>query len=49
MIQKMIKFDDVTKENIQENNPNYSEIPDHPYIILIGGGPGSKKTNSLFT
>ena len=34
-MQKMINFDDVTKENIKEHNPNWSEIPDHPYKILI--------------
>ena len=43
----MIKFDDVTKENI-EHNPNWPRIPDHPYRILIIGGSGSGKTNSLF-
>ena len=44
----MINFDDVTKENIQEHNPNWPQIPDHPYRILIIGGSGSGKTNSLF-
>ena len=34
-IQKIIKFDDVTKENIKEHNPNWPQIPDHPYRILI--------------
>ena len=29
MIQKMIKFVDVTKENISEHNPNWLKIPDH--------------------
>ena len=29
----MINFDDVTKENIKEHNPNWSQIPDHPYRI----------------
>ena len=47
-IQKMINFDDVTKENIKEHNPNWPQIPDHPYRILIIGGSGSGKTNSLF-
>ena len=28
-IQKMINFDDVTKEKIKEHNPNWLEIPDH--------------------
>ena len=44
MIQKMINFDDVTKENIK-NNPNRPQIPDHPCRILITGGSGSGKTN----
>ena len=44
----MINFDDVTKPNIKEHNPNRSEIPDHPYRIIIIGGSGSGKTNSLF-
>ena len=44
----MIKFDDVTKENIKEHNPNLPQIPDYPYRILITGGSGSGKTNSLF-
>ena len=44
----MIKFDDVTKENIKEHNPNWPQIPGHPYRILITGVSGSRKTNSLF-
>ena len=32
----------------KEHNPNWQQIPDHPYIILITGGSGSRKTNSLF-
>ena len=44
----MINFDEVTKENIKEDNPNWPQIPDHPYIILIIRGPGSGKTNALF-
>ena len=44
----MINFDDVTSENIKEHNPNWPQIPDHPYRILIIGGSGSGKTNSLF-
>ena len=34
----MINFDDVAKEKIKEHNPNWPEIPDDPYIILITGG-----------
>ena len=41
----MINFDNVTKGNIKEHNPNWPEIPDHPYRTLIIGGPGSGKTN----
>ena len=44
----MINFDDVTKENIKQHNPNWPAIPDHPYIILIIGHSGSRKTNELF-
>ena len=44
----MINFDDVTKENIKKNNPDWPQIPDHRYRILIIGGSGSGKTNSLF-
>ena len=35
----MINFDDVTKENIKEHNPNWlPQIPDYPYRILIIAG-----------
>ena len=44
----MINFDDVTKKDTKEHNPNWLQIPDHPYRILIIGGYGSGKTNSLF-
>ena len=44
----MINFDDVRKENLQERNPNWSQFPDHAYRIIIIGGCGSGKTNSLF-
>ena len=43
----MINFDEVTKENIKEHNPNWPQIIDHPYRILIIGGSGSAETNSL--
>ena len=43
----MINFDDVTNENLKEHNPNW-HIPEHPYEILIIGGPRSGKANSLF-
>ena len=44
----MLNFDDVIKEETKEYNPNWPEIPDHPYRILIIGGSGFGKTNSLF-
>ena len=43
----MINFYDVKKEKTKEHNPNWSEIPDPPYRILIIGGSGSGKTNPL--
>ena len=43
----MINFDDVVKENIKEHNPNWPQIPNHPYRILIIGSSGSGKANSL--
>ena len=43
----MINFNDVTKENIKKHNPNWPQIPDHPYRVLIIRGCGSGKTNSL--
>ena len=36
-----MNFDDVIKENIKELNPNWSQIPNHPYRILIIGGSQS--------
>ena len=43
----MINFCDVTNENKTENNPKWQYIPDHPDRILIIGGSGSGKTNTL--
>ena len=40
--------DGVIKENIKLDNPNLPQIFDHPYRILITGGPGSGKTNLTF-
>ena len=44
----MINFDDVIKENIKEHNPNWPQIPEYPYRILIIEDSASAKTNSLF-
>ena len=43
----MINFDDYTNENKRKHNLHWSYIPDHPYRILIIGGSGSGKTNTL--
>ena len=44
----MINFGHIRKENIKEHNPNWPQIYDYPYRILIIGGSGSRKTNALF-
>ena len=44
----MINVDDVMKEEKKEYNPNWPEIPDHSCRILIIGGSGLGKINSLF-
>ena len=44
----MINFHNVIKEETKEHNQNWPETPDNPYRILIIGGAGSGKTNSLF-
>ena len=44
----MINFDDVTKEETKKHNPNWPQIPNFPYRMLIIGDFGSGKTNSLF-
>ena len=43
----MINFDNYTNENKTDPNLKSPYIPDHPYRILIVGGPGSGKTNAL--
>ena len=42
----MINFDYVTNQNTKEHNPNWPEVPDHSYKILIVSGFGSRKTNA---
>ena len=44
----MINFAHVVKENKKQHNPNWSQIPHHPYRTVIIGGSISGKTNSLF-
>ena len=43
----MKNFDEYTNENKIKHNPDWPYIPDHPYRILIIGGSGSGKTNTL--
>ena len=43
----MINFHDVTKENIKEHNRNWTQIPHHPYKILISRGSGSGKNKLI--
>ena len=43
----MINLDNIINENNEEHNKNWPHIPDHPYRILIIGGSGSRKTNTL--
>ena len=43
----MINFGDYSHENKTQHNSKWPYIPDHPYRILIIGGSGSGKTNTL--
>ena len=43
----MINLDDITNKNNKEHNEKWPYIPDHPHWILIIGGSGFGKTNSL--
>ena len=42
----MFNFDYITKQDIKDHNPNWPEILDHPYRILILEGSGSGKINA---
>ena len=44
----MINLDNTTSENNEEHNEKWPYIPDDPYRVLIIGGSGSGKTNTLF-
>ena len=46
-MEEIVNFDDVTKENIKEHNPNQPKIHVLPYKILLIGGSGSGKADSL--
>ena len=45
-LQMMINFDDITK-NTRVHNPNWLQVPDDPYRVLIIGSSGLEKTNAL--
>ena len=43
----MINLDSIVNNNNNNHNENWPYVPDHPYRILINGGSGSGKTNTL--
>ena len=43
----MINFDDVTKQNIKEHNPNWPQIPHDPCKMLLIEASGPRNRNSL--
>ena len=43
----MINLDNIVNDNNKKHNEKWPYIPDHPYRILITGGSGSRKTNTL--
>ena len=43
----MINLDNIVNNNNEKHNEKCPYIPDHPYRILIIGGSGSGKTNTL--
>ena len=43
----MINLDNIVNNNKEKHNEKWPYIPDHPYRILIIGGSGSGKTNTL--
>ena len=43
----MINLNNITNKNNKEHNEKWSYIPDHPCRILIIGGSGSGKTNTM--
>ena len=43
----MINLDSITNENNKKRNEKWPYIPDNPYRIIIIGGSGSGKINTL--
>ena len=43
----MINLDNIINNNNEKHNEKWPYVPEHPYRILIIGGSGSGKTNTL--
>ena len=43
----MFNLDEIVNDNNKVHNEKQPYIPEHPYSILINGGSGSRKTNTL--
>ena len=43
----MINLDNIINDNNNNHNEKWPYIPDHPYRMLIIGGSGSGKANTL--
>ena len=48
-LQKMFNLDDITNENIEDQNLKWPYIPDHPWRMLITASSGSGKINAVLT
>ena len=46
---KMINLESITNKNKKKHNEKWPYIPDHSCRILIIGGSGSEKTNTLIS
>ena len=45
----MGNFDNIVEEETKKHNPNWQQIPDHRYrILILFGDSGSGKSNSIF-
>ena len=44
-----LNIDDVTGENNVGHRPNWSEVPDHPYVIVIIDGSETIKINGIIS
>ena len=42
-----MNLDSIANENNKKHNKKWPYIPDHKYVILITGGSGSGKANTL--